>query len=64
MSKRPSLNRTEYLLSIQRDLEAVARLAETQPDLFSKIVSDAELEQIEKIVAQLIGGVEKEIKKA
>ena len=63
MSKSPSLNRAEYLLKIQHHLESVARVAETHPDLFSKVVSDAELERIQEIIFGLVTGIEKEKKK-
>ena len=61
MSKSPSLGRAEYLYKIQRHLESVARLAETQPEVFDKVVNDRELKQIEEIVSQLVTGLESEI---
>ncbi|MDJ0958900.1 MAG: hypothetical protein QNI91_18675 [Arenicellales bacterium] len=61
MSKSPSLSRAEYLYKIQRHLESVARLAETQPEVFDKLVNDRELKQIEEIVSQLVTGLESEI---
>lgn len=61
MSKLPSLSRAEYLYKIQRHLESVAQLAETQPEVFAKVVNDVELQQIEEIVTHLVTGVEREI---
>lgn len=61
MSKPPSLSRAEYLYKIQRHLESVAQLAETQPEVFAKVVSDEELKQIEEIVTHLVTGLEREI---
>ena len=62
MSKSPSPNRAEFLLKIQHHLESVARVAETRPDLFSKVVSDTELEKIQEIVSCLVTEIEKEKK--
>ena len=62
MSKSPSLNRAEYLLKIQHHLESVARVAETHPDLFTKVVSDTELEKIQDLVSYLVSEIEKEKK--
>ena len=61
MSKSPSLSQTEFLYKIQRHLESVAQLAETQPEVFAKVVSDEELKQIEEIVTHLVMDLEREI---
>ena len=63
MSKPPPLSRTEYLYNIQRDLDSLTQWAETRPDIFSKVVTDKELEQLEEIVTNLVAGFELEMSK-
>ena len=63
MSKSRSLNRTESLYNIHRDLNSLARWAETQPDIFARVVTDAEIERLEEIVTYLVVGFERAMRK-
>ena len=59
MSKPPSLSQTESLYNIQRDLNSLAQWAETRPDIFAKVVTEAELERLEEIATHLVASFEK-----
>ncbi len=63
MSKSRSLSRTKSLYNIHRDLNSLAQWAETQPDIFARIVTDAEIERLEEIVTYLVAGFEREMRK-
>ena len=64
MSKPPPLRRTEYLYHIERDFHSLTRWAETQPDIFAKVVTDKELEQLEAMVNNLVAQFEMTMKKS
>ena len=59
MGKPPLLSRTEYLNGIQRDLESVARRAETHPDTFANVITDKELKQLEDVITRLVARFER-----
>ena len=64
MSKPPSLNRAESLYHIQRDLDSLTQWAVTQPDIFTKVVTDGELERLEEIVTYLVVSFQREVKRS